>query len=149
MTIVVLVNLTSIDEKQTNALDYRVEQIRIVEKIRESIAFQGSYSRALILEDTKENRNQLDSYSTKLDENITLLSKLVSSDSMKNLVSKMSEHNDAFNIGVDNLLNSLDGDDDIRASAKIVNTELSKANAGVLAVADEMIEYEEEQLALI
>ncbi len=149
MTIVVLLNLTSIDEKQKNALEYRVEQILIVKNIRESLAFQGSYSRALILEDSKENRNQLDSYSKKIDENIILLNQLVRSDLMKNLVFKMNEYNDEFRKGVDNLLISLDSDDDIRVSAKIVNMELNEANAGLLAVADEMIEYQNEQLALI
>ncbi|WP_411924362.1 methyl-accepting chemotaxis protein [Sinorhizobium meliloti] len=149
MTIVVLLNLTSIDEKQKNALDYRVEQILIVKNIRESLAFQGSYSRALILEDSKENRNQLDLYSKKIDENITLLNQLVSSDLMKDLVSKMNEYNEGFRKGADDLLISLDSDDDIRASAKIVNTELNEANVGLLAVADKMIEYEDGQLALI
>ena len=56
--IIVFINLTTIESKQEEALDNRVEQMLIAEEIRTNIAFQGLYARALIIDNKPTNKNQ-------------------------------------------------------------------------------------------
>ena len=148
-TIVVFINLSSIEKKQTEALDSRVTQIRLVDSIRANLAFQESYARAVILEDSQENRDQLKSYAANLDEDILLLNELVRSDLMKGLVAEINLHNDSFNNGITNLITSLDSNADVRASLEIVNTEIREANVKILEAADAMLVYQEKQLGAV
>ena len=64
-TIVVFTNLDAI-EKQNEALDNRVVQIRLMDDIRANLAFQGLYARALVLENTDSNRENLLTYAENL-----------------------------------------------------------------------------------
>ena len=145
-TILVFINLSTIEEKQSDALDNRVVQIRIVDDIRANLAFQGAYSRALILEDTTETRDSLSKHAAALDENIHSLEAMVSSELMKELVTEIKTHKDTFNVGIEKLIASLDRNDDMNTSANIVKSELVPANRAILAAATEMINYQEQQL---
>ncbi|MER1958988.1 MAG: methyl-accepting chemotaxis protein [Solibacillus sp.] len=148
-TILVFINLSTVENKQSDALDNRVEQIGIVDDIRANLAFQGAYSRALILEDSQGNRDLLTTHAAALDENIHTLEGMVSSELMKGLIAEIKVHNATFNEGVEKLLASLDRNDDIMVSFNIVNSDLVVANEGILEAATEMVSYQEQQLVKI
>ena len=148
-TILVFINLSTVEEKQSDALENRVEQIRIVDDIRANLAFQGAYSRALILEDSQGNRDLLTTHATALDENIHALEAMVSSETMKGLVDEIKVHNATFNEGIEKLIASLDGNEEIMVSYNIVNSDLVAANREILAIAIQMVDYQEQQLVTI
>ena len=66
-------NLGNIEEKQEYALDHRVERILLVDEMRYNLANQGLFLRAYFLENTDKNRENLQTYAAKLDENIATL----------------------------------------------------------------------------
>ena len=145
-TIAVYFNLNTIENKQEEALDNRVVQIRTVDQIRINAAFQGLYSRAIVLDNNAMNKEKLISYATDLDKNIEALSDMVTADIMKGYLAEMIEYNDAFNSGIDNLLDSLTRDNS-QASIDIVNGEIQAANTGIVEVSLKMIEFQEQHLA--
>ena len=118
--IVVFINLNTIESREEDALDYRVEQIRLVEEIRSNIAFQGLYARELIIENSASNKEKLVMYAEELDKEIELMSSMVSSDTMKAYVEEMKVHNDLFNEGLEELFTSLTRNN-IEASKAILN----------------------------
>lgn len=146
--IVVFINLNTIESREEDALDYRVEQIRLVEEIRSNIAFQGLYARELIIENSASNKEKLVMYAEELDKEIELMSSMVSSDTMKAYVEEMKVHNDLFNEGLEELFTSLTRNN-IEASKAILNNEIQTANVGILEIATKMVEYQEQKLVEI
>lgn len=144
-TIGVFINLGTIDEKQNEALDNRVVQIRLVDDIRANLAFQGLYARALILENTNENRENLLTYAENLDKNIEQISGLAKTDTMKAYIEEIKIYNNQFNKSVENLFTSLKSDT-IQVSTNIVNNEVQDANVGILNTANNMIAFQQSQL---
>ena len=76
-------NLNTIEDKTDEALNNRVEQIRTIDEIRFGLAMQGLYARALMLDNTKENEENLAHYQSYLDDQIAYLKTLTSSTIMK------------------------------------------------------------------
>ncbi len=64
---------------------------------------------------------------------------------MEQYVEEISIHNEDFNTGIDDLLKSLDSDDN-KKSIAILEDELEDANVGILDVANKMIKFQEDQL---
>ncbi|MGN7477497.1 methyl-accepting chemotaxis protein [Solibacillus silvestris] len=147
-TIVVFINLSTIENKQNEVLDSRVVQIRLVDDIRANIAFQGLYGRALILDNSDTNRNNLLTYAENLDKNIEQISSLAKSATMKTYIKDISLYNEDFNESIEHLLASLKTGN-TQESINIVNNELQKANIEILKIANDMIVYQEAQLEKI
>ena len=143
--IIVFINLTTIESKQEEALDNRVEQMLIAEEIRTNIAFQGLYARALIIDNNTTNKDNLMKYEASLNENIETLSGMVSSEVMKQNVADIIVHKEAFHEGVDKLLESLTRNN-VQASKEIVNNDIKNANVAILEIANKMTDYEKGQL---
>ena len=143
--VIVFINLNMIDEKQTEALDNRVEQIRLVDDIRANLAFQGLYGRALILENTTKNQENLLTYASNLDENIIQLKDLATTNTMKSYIEEITVFNNQFNESVEKLLATLKTGN-IQASTNIVNNDLQNANVGILNVANDMVTFQKSQL---
>ncbi len=142
---ITFLNLSNIEKKTEEALDNRVEQIRVIDQIRFDLAMQGLYARALMIETTDENRNNLMSYAEELDANIAKLKEMYSSDIMDDYWNEMNSYNNEFNTIVEEVLVAVDEGNLARATT-IVNTNLQDANDGILNVATKMTEYQEEQL---
>ena len=147
-TVVSFLNLTSIEHKTEEALDNRVEQILLVDEIRVSIGMQGLYTRALILEQTEQNKSNLISYAEKLDNDLIELEKLISSQEMTQYLGEMNVHNEEFNVALEKLLNAIDNKE-LNVAKSIVTGELQVANVGVLEQATKMLEYQNGQLEII
>lgn len=109
--VVVTINLNTIEDKQEEALDYRVEQIRVVDNIRVNLGMQGLYARELVIQNNQSNHDDLMKYAKNLDEDIEKMKTLISSKEMEQYVEEISIHNEDFNTGIDDLLKSLDSDD--------------------------------------
>ncbi|WP_336045629.1 methyl-accepting chemotaxis protein [Solibacillus ferritrahens] len=143
--VIVFINLNMIDEKQTEALDNRVEQIRLVDDIRANLAFQGLYGRALILENSDKNQENLLTYAGNLDENIKQIELLATTDTMKSYIAEIKIFNNQFNESVDKLLATLKSGN-VQASTNLVNNDMQNANVGILNVANEMVAFQKSQL---
>ncbi|MGM9945078.1 MAG: methyl-accepting chemotaxis protein [Lysinibacillus sp.] len=142
------INLSNIDKKTEEALDNRVEQIRTIDQIRFNLAMQGLYARALMIDITDENRNDLLRYAEDLDANIANLKELYSSDIMDDYWNEMNGYNNEFNTVIEEVLVAVDKGD-IADATKLVNTTLQDANNGILNASTNMVEYQDEQLALV
>ena len=145
---VTFVNLSNIEEKTDEALDYRVEQLRIIDEMRFNLAMQGQYTRALMMETTDANRTSLIGYAKGLDENILRLKEMVTSKVMGDYWDELNSHNSDFNATMELLLAAIDAGN-VAGATTIVNTTLENQNNQILNVATEMSEYQQEQIALI
>jgi methyl-accepting chemotaxis protein len=146
--VVVFINLNTIENKQEEALDDRVVQIRLVDDIRMNLSMQGLYARALIIENNTDNQENLTKYAAQLDKDIEKLGTKVSSKEMTQYVEDMTVHNNEFNTGMANFLESL-ADNDMNKSSDILKTVLQTKNAAILEIANKMIDYQERKLEQI
>lgn len=147
-TVVSFMNLSNIENKMDEALNNRLQQIKKVDDIRVNLAMQGLYARALIIDPTDANENNLRSYAEALDQNLVDLKELYSSQEMDDLHSTMIEYNDAFNKHMNELISVVNQGNSALADS-IVTGSLQDANVGILTEANKMIEYQNEQLAII
>lgn len=141
-------SLNKIEEKTDEALNNRVEQIRVIDEIRFGLAMQGLYARALIVENSKENEENLAHYQSYLDEQITYLTKLTSSTIMKDYQKEIEGFNNDFNASVVKVVTAAQ-EGNIEQATLIVNNELQDANVGILTVSTKMMDYQDEQLEII
>lgn len=141
-------SLNKIEEKTDEALNNRVEQIRVIDEIRFGLAMQGLYARALIVDNSKENEENLAHYQSYLDEQITYLTKLTSSTIMKDYQKEIEGFNNDFNASVVKVVTAAQ-EGNIEQATSIVNNELQDANVGILTVSTKMMDYQDEQLEII
>ena len=144
-TIFSVFNLKSIEGKTDEALNVRLAQIRIADEMRVNIGMQGLYARALIIDSTDENKQNLINYSSELDENISQLEGLIRSEIMKRYLEDIKGYNNTFNITLDDLISAV-GNNNIDNATKIVTGDLHDANVGILNTASNIIDYQNEQL---
>jgi methyl-accepting chemotaxis protein len=147
-TFISVLNLNSIEEKSEEALNYRVVQIRLADDIRVNNGMQGLYAHALLLEQTESNKENLITYSSYLDENISELEKLVRSDIMKGYLKEIQENNNDFNKALEELLVAVNNND-LEVAKTIVSTAIQNANIGILNASKNVLAYQDEQLAQI
>ena len=145
---VTFLNLSNIEEKTDEALDNRVEQLRVIDQIRFDLAMQGLYARALILETTDANRTNLVNYAEELDMNIAKLKELYTSEVMADYWDELNGHNNNFNTTMEALLKAVDAGN-IADATTLVNTTLEDTNSEILNVATKMAEFQQEQITLI
>lgn len=141
-------SLNKIEEKTDEALNNRVEQIRVIDEIRFGLAMQGLYARALIVDNSKENEENLAHYQSYLDEQIAYLTKLTSSTIMKDYQKEIEGFNNDFNASVVKVVTAAQ-EGNIEQATLIVNNELQDANVGILTVSTKMMDYQDEQLEII
>lgn len=146
--IIVFMNLNTIENKQEEALNNRVVQIRLVDDIRFNLSMQGLYARELIIENSKENQDNLINYAKDLDEDINTLNSMIVSKEMTQYEDEISAFNESFNTGMNKFLDSLKRNN-TQESITILKNDIKEANVGILGVANKMIEYQEAQLKSI
>lgn len=141
------INLNNIESKNEEALDNRVEQIRAADNIRFDLAMQGLYARALMIDQTKENEENLAHYQGELDTQILLLEDLSMSEEMDKYVAEIHTYNNEFNAAAEEML-AVYRMGNLEAAEDIVNGKLQDANVGILNVANKIVTFQEEQLNL-
>ncbi len=147
-TAVTFVNLKNIENKSEEALDNRVKRLQIIDDLRVDIAMQGLYARALLLENTNFNRENLIDYAKQVDEGIATLQELASSSQMKTYTANFDESNTAFNEELEKVLAAAEAGD-IEQGISIVNGPLQKANLELVETSVLMAEFQNEQMDLI
>ncbi|MEK4423970.1 methyl-accepting chemotaxis protein [Solibacillus sp. FSL K6-1523] len=138
-------NIDQVEESTDEALNNRVEQIQAAEQIRFSLAMQSLYARAVVLDYSKESEEKLDFYMNTLSEEILGLKKMVISQTMVDYLKEMETFNKQFNTSTISLLEAIKKGD-TRLANEYVNTSLTAAHEGILAVSDKIIAYQEEKL---
>ncbi|MCM3722627.1 methyl-accepting chemotaxis protein [Solibacillus isronensis] len=149
--ITVVLNYMSLKNIQGNmeeALDYRVEQIRSVDKIRFNVAMQGMYVRALVFDGKEESAESFKQYNELLDQEIEYLSTLVSSDTMTEQMEQIIKYRDDFNYGYLDMMDAFERGDQILANG-FINTKLRAANDGMFDATAQMVEHQEKELDAI
>ena len=149
--ITVVLNYMSLKNIQGNmdeALDYSVEQIRSVDKIRFNVAMQGMYVRALVFDGKEESAESFKQYNELLDQEIEYLNKLVSNSTMKELMEQIIKYRDDFNYGYLDMMDAFERGDQILANG-FINTKLRSANDGMFDATAQMVEYQENKLDAI
>jgi methyl-accepting chemotaxis protein len=141
-------SLSNIESKTDEALNNRVVQLRLIDEIRFGVGMQGLYARALMIDTTAKNRENLLTYAEELDKNIIALKDLVLTDTMNKYWQEIDTYNTDFNNAMNQVL-AVAAEGDIEAATELVNTQLQNANVEILTVATEMGEFQEKQLALI
>lgn len=145
---ITFMSLNNIETKSEEALDYRVVQIRLVDEIRFIISMQGLYARAVVLDGTEESYENFEYYRDILTEKIQNLEELASVDMMKEHIEQLYKFHNDFNNGSLDMLDAIERGDN-RLANGFINTKLKAAYNGILAVADQVVEYQEQQLAEI
>lgn len=148
ITVVVFVNLNSIQEKQEYALEQRVERIRLAEQLRANIGFQESYATKIILDDSDFNRQMLEKYSQAVDDNIKEVEAGSSTAETMAVAEQLKDYNETFKAGVAEIVRQID-QDEVRNAVQIVRTDLQQASTGSLEIADSLIEMQELGLQMI
>jgi len=146
--ITVVLNYMSLKNIQGNmdeAIDYRVEQIRSVDKIRFNVAMQGMYVRAIVFDGKEESVDSFKQYNELLDQEIENLNKLVSSGTMKELMEQVEKNRDDFNYGYLDMMDAFERGEQ-RLANGFINTKLRAANDGMFDATAQMVEYQEKML---
>lgn len=141
------INFNNIEEKNEEALDSRVEQIRIADNIRFDLAMQGLYARALMLDQSKQNEENLAFYQAELDEEILNLKPYIHSKKMEGYLADLDKFNNEFNTIISEMT-AVYKMGNIESATAIVNGKLQDANVGILETANKISAYQEEQLVL-
>ena len=144
-TVISVINLSSIESKTEEALEFRVEQMNYVNEIRVGLGMQGLYARALMLQPTEQNKSKLIEAAQNLDQSIIELEGLAKSKEMKQYVETIKVHNSDFNASLEKVLTAVENKE-LNAAEAIVTGELQSANVNILNVAGEMLEYQNGQL---
>ena len=143
-----ILSSTNVKDKVDEALDDRVKQILVIEEIRVGIGMQGQYVRALLTDNTPETLEKLEYYANYVDERIIEIDRMSSSKTMASLIEQMNVHNEEFNLATATYINYAK-EKNLEAGTEILNTDIATANDGILEVAEQMMEYQEEQLMII
>lgn len=147
-TVISFISLANIEKKMEEALVNRLQQIQLVDDIRANLGMQGLYARAFIIDPTNANEDNLKTYAAELDQNIADLEKLVRSDEMTTFHTKMVQHNHNFNSYAKELVEVVKQNHTDFANI-IVTGKLQDANVGILTEANNMLDYQNEQLEII
>lgn len=143
-----ILSSANVKDKVDEALDDRVKQILVIEEIRVGIGMQGQYVRALLTDNTPEILEKLEYYANYVDEQIIEIDRMASSDTMADLIEQMNVHNEAFNVATATYLEYVE-ENNQEASTEILNTDIARANDGILEMAEQMMEYQDEQLLIL
>lgn len=138
----------AVKEKVEEALGNRVQQIRVIDEIRVGIGMQGQYVRALLTDNSPKVLEELEYYAKYVDEQIILIDKMASSDTMAGLIKEMNIHNENFNIATAKYIEYVKAKN-VDAGTEILNNDITTANDGILEVAEQMKEYQNQQLSIL
>lgn len=143
-----ILSSTNVKDKVDEALDDRVKQLLVIEEIRVGIGMQGQYVRALLTDNTPEILEKLEYYANYVDEQIIEIDHMSSSKTMASLIEQMNVHNEEFNLATATYINYAK-EKNLEAGTEILNTDIATANDGILEVAEQMMEYQDEQLMIL
>ncbi|MEK5232298.1 HAMP domain-containing methyl-accepting chemotaxis protein [Lysinibacillus sp. FSL K6-0232] len=138
-------NLNTIDKRTKEAMNSRLKQLLLIEEIRFGIATQEVFIRAMILNPSTSNEEQLLNAEKGLEKTIATLGDYVKSKEMKEWWAQVNESNNQFKTEMPKLLAAIDNDD-IEQATSILNTTISTINLQSFDIAAKMEEYQMAQM---
>ncbi|OCS87614.1 methyl-accepting chemotaxis protein [Caryophanon tenue] len=147
---IIFAQITIIDQKVEDTVDNRMLQVQVSNDIQFELAMQGLYMRALMLENTESNRNDLATYQQQLDDSIAELQQLTTKETaeFQEYVSILNDYNNSFNDAISDVLTALD-DNNEAAALMFVNTQARTANIGILDASKDIMAYQQKQLQIV
>ncbi|EON73227.1 methyl-accepting chemotaxis protein [Lysinibacillus sphaericus] len=139
---------SNIEKKVENALDNRVALVELGDNIQFELAMQGLFIRAMFIEDTVNNKENFENYSSMLDKHVAEMMEKSDSAQMDAFAKDLNTYNDAFNEAADQAIN-LHDDGKLDEALQIVNGGAQLANKGLLEVSDKIVEYQKNQLTKV
>lgn len=144
---IILYFVQYIDKQVDIVVEERFEQVQLSNDIQFNLAMQGLYVRALMLENTAANRDNLAQYQQNLDVAIERFSEVVASDNteVRDYADTLIMHNNEFNKTIKEILQALDeGNTD--SALMLTNTTAREANVGILETSELVLAYEQNLL---
>ncbi|MEK4301090.1 MCP four helix bundle domain-containing protein [Oceanobacillus sp. FSL W8-0428] len=133
-----MMNLKNIKSEVEEAMDYRLEQLFLIENIRYDVAMQALHIRSLILEPEEDmHRENLLTVAGELDENLNELEGYLASEEMRMYWEQASIPNDEFNEVMPDIIAAVQNDN-IEQATEIVNTTVQDVNEGMFEAAQAM-----------
>ncbi|MGN4126269.1 methyl-accepting chemotaxis protein [Lysinibacillus sphaericus] len=136
---------SNIEKKVENALDNRIALVELADNIQFELAMQGLFIRAMFIEDTVNNKENFENYSSMLDKHVAEMMEKSDSAQMDAFAKDLNTYNDAFNEAADQAIN-LHDDGKLDEALQIVNGGAQLANQGLLEVSDKIVDYQKNQL---
>lgn len=143
----IYINADSVKENQQYLMEHKIEQIQTVERLQINIAFQESYARAIILEDSSVNREKLIDYAERLDTNIATIEAANESE-MQQTMDELKVHNDTFNRIIGQLLTLVDAGN-LEAAQKMLQNDLQATSDQMVTLALQLEQIQQQDLAAI
>lgn len=128
------------------ALNHRIVQMQLTEKIQQQIASQGLFLRSYILNSKDETaKANLERYEKLLPETIQELTSIVRSDYTKSIMEQVSALQTDLLASSDKAIQAFTkGNTDLALS--YINNDVTKYNREIFALTKELLEYHDEQL---
>ncbi|QDQ01668.1 methyl-accepting chemotaxis protein [Lysinibacillus fusiformis] len=139
---------SNIEKKVENALDNRVALVELADNIQFELAMQGLFIRAMLIEDTVNNKESFENYSSMLDKHVAEMMEKSDSAKMDAFAKELNTYNDTFNEAADQAIN-LHDDGKLDEALQVVNGGAQLANKGLLEVSDKIVEYQKNQLTKV
>ncbi|WP_107947707.1 methyl-accepting chemotaxis protein [Lysinibacillus parviboronicapiens] len=146
--VILFLQFSNIERKVENALDNRVALVELADNIQFELAMQGLFIRAMFIEDTVNNKENFENYSTMLDKHVAEMMEKSDSAQMDVFAKDLNTYNDAFNEAADQAINLHDAGR-LDEALQIVNGGAQLANKGLLEVSDEIVTYQKTQLSKV
>lgn len=143
-TIISFLSYNTIQNRTNEAMDKRMIMVAMIDDMRFNLSMQGLYARAIIIDPTPTNEENLRTYAKKLDDNIAYLQAHADTDEMNKLMQQVSTFNDEFNGQAEQVIANYKTN--TNEAKDIVNNKLQSANVGILTTALKMSEIEKQRL---
>lgn len=141
-----MMNLRNIENQTEEAIDYRLEQLILIENIRYDVATQALHIRSLILEPEEDtHRENLLTIAGELDENLNDLEGYLASEEMRTYWEQASTPNDKFNEIMPDIITAVENNN-IEQATEIVNTTVQGINEEMFEAAEKMENYQAGQM---
>ncbi|WPK11413.1 methyl-accepting chemotaxis protein [Lysinibacillus louembei] len=138
-------NLNKIEQRTTEAMDSRLEQMLSIKEIRFGVAVQEVYIRAMIENPSQENKATLLQFVDKLKSDIATLKTYLAAEQMKEWWEQLDASNQEFNTVLPRFIEAVEKNDREQAMV-LLNTAISKTNLATFAVTTEMENYQMGQM---
>lgn len=139
-------NLKKIENRVEEAMDYRLEQLLLIENIRYGVAMQALQVRAMILEPEAEvHKQELVAIAAEIDEDLITLEEYVSSEEMRSYWEQANTPNNEFNEIMPDIIAAVENGEIEQATA-FVNSTVQEVNENMFEAAQAMEDFQKGQM---
>ena len=140
-----LLNLKTLERKSDEAMDTRLNQLLIIEHIRNGVTMQGLHIRSMVLDPSSESKDQFLLAVDDLNKNLAELKKSVISEEMNEYWEQADSLNRDFSEEMPNVIAAIDSNDTEKAT-DLLNTTIKNIDISMMDLTKEMNEYQIQQM---